>query len=138
MALTSGLRRGELFALSWENIDLENHTMRVASTLLADGNLAPPKTLNSRRVVSLTALAVDALKRRRLIQLEERLLEPSTWKNPNHFVFTNSTGNQLTPSHLSSRLFPALLERAGVKKIRFHDLRHSTASLLLSLDILRK
>ena len=135
LALTSGLRRGELFALSWENIDLENHTMKVASTLLADGNLAPPKTLNSRRVVSLTTLAVDALKRRRVIQLEERLLEPSTWKNPNNFVFTNSTGNHLTPSHFSSRLFPALLERAGVKKIRFHDLRHSTASLLLSLDI---
>ena len=78
---------------------------------------------------------MDALKRRKLIQLEERLLEPSTWKNPNNLVFTNSTGNHLTPSHLSSRLFPALLERAGVKKIRFHDLRHSTASLLLSLDI---
>ena len=62
----SGLRRGELFALSWDKVDLENRTLKVVSTLLTDGNLALPKTLNSRQFVSLTTLAVDAFKKRKL------------------------------------------------------------------------
>ena len=135
LGLTSGLRRGELFALSWDNIDLENRTLKVASTLLADGNLALPKTLNSRRFVSLTTHAIDSLKKRRVIQMQEQLAARSTWNNPHDLVFTNLTGNPLNSSNFSSRDFPTLLNRAQVKKIRFHDLRHSTASLLLSLDV---
>ena len=59
----------------------------------------------------------------------------STWNNPHDLVFTNLIGNPLNSSNFSSRDFPAQLNRAQVKKIRFHDLRHSTASLLLSLDV---
>ena len=135
LALTSGLRRGELFALSWSNVNLENKTLKVAGALLADGTIAPPKTLKSRRHVALTKLAIEALQRRRIIQLEERLAASAEWDNEFDLVFTNLVGHPLNPSNFSARDFPALLRRSGVKRIRFHDLRHSTASLLLSLDV---
>ena len=135
LALTSGMRRGELFALSWSNVDLENGTLKVAGALLADGTIVPPKTLKSRRHVALTKLAIEALQRRRIIQLEERLAASTEWDNEFDLVLTNLVGNPLNPSNFSARDFPALLRRSGVKRIRFHDLRHSTASLLLSLDV---
>ena len=134
LALTSGLRRGELLGLSWNNVDLDNRKLRVESTLLADKSLAPPKTAKGRRVLSLTNLAVDSLRIWKILQIEEQLLAGSAWRNQRNLVFTNSVGNHLTPSHLSGRLFPALLKRARVKRITFHELRHSTASLLLSLN----
>ncbi|MDP7577949.1 MAG: site-specific integrase [SAR202 cluster bacterium] len=138
LALTSGLRKGELLGLSWNNIDLDNHKLRVEVALLTDNTLAPPKTAKGRRVLSLTKLAVDSLRKRKIVQIEEQLLAGSAWRNQRNLVFTNSVGSHLNPSHLSGRLFPALLRRAQVKRIRFHDLRHSTASLLLSLNISHK
>ncbi|MCH2316203.1 MAG: tyrosine-type recombinase/integrase, partial [SAR202 cluster bacterium] len=83
----------------------------------------------------LTKLAIEALQRRRIIQLEERLAASTEWDNQFDLVLTNLVGNPLNPSNFSARDFPALLRRSGVKRIRFHDLRHSTASLLLSLDV---
>ena len=135
LALTAGLRRGELFALRWRDLDLGNETMRVAGTLLADGTIAAPKTAKSRRGIALTPIAIEAIKRRRIIQMEDQLLAGERWSNEENLVFTNLRGKAINPSNFSSRNFRQLLEKSGIRRIRFHDLRHSTASLLLSLNV---
>jgi len=134
LALTSGLRRGELLALSWNNIDLDSNTLKVSSTLLQDGTFAPPKSLKSRRTVFLCTLAIDSLKRRRLIQIEDRLAAGSKWNNARNLIFTGQTGKPLTGSQVR-RTFNKLLKQAEVNPITFHELRHSTATLLLSLNV---
>ena len=78
--------------------------------------------------------AVNSLKRRKLIQIEQQLAAGPKWNNPSNLIFTNQFGKPLTPSQVR-RTFNKLLNQAGVKTIRFHDLRHSTATLLLSLNV---
>ncbi|MCL0099560.1 site-specific integrase, partial [Dehalococcoidia bacterium] len=121
------------FGLGWHNVDLPNSSVHITATLLADGTLASPKTLKGRRHITLTAIAVAALERRKKIQIAERLATGSTWDNTRDLVFTNLRGNHLHHSNFNRRDFRTLLTRAGVRRVRFHDLRHSTASLLLSL-----
>tara|TARA_Y100001936_G_scaffold249986_1_gene301633 strand:+ start:509 stop:1624 length:1116 start_codon:yes stop_codon:yes gene_type:complete len=134
LALTSGLRRGELLALSWNNIDFDSNTLKVSSTLLQDGTFAPPKSLKSRRTVFLCNLAINSLKKRKVIQIKDQLASGSKWNNPRNLIFTDQTGKPLTGSQVR-RIFNKLLKQAEVNPIRFHDLRHSTATLLLSLNV---
>ena len=123
------------YALRWRDLDMDNGTMRVSGTLLADGTIAAPKTAKSRRSIVLTSIATEAIKRRRIIQVEDHLLAGERWSNEDNLVFTNLRGKPINPSNFSSRKFKQLLEKSGIRRIRFHDLRHSTASLLLSLNV---
>jgi integrase len=70
LAITVGLRQGELLGLKWEDVDLEGGKLQVRRTLYK-GNFTTPKTAKSRRTVKLTVRAVEALKRHREAQLEE-------------------------------------------------------------------
>lgn len=81
LAVSTGLREGELLALRWEDVDLEGAVLRVRQTLTRDGgkvSLGPPKTKNSRRTVGLTDGAVEALRGHLARQLEEIERAPST------------------------------------------------------------
>lgn len=93
-----------------------------------------PKTPQGRRNIALTSIAVEALKRRRLAQYQERLAAGPAWEDLD-LVFSNLVGRPRDPSHLRHREFPSVLRRAGLPAIRFHDLRHSTATLLLSMGV---
>lgn len=134
VAVALGLRRGECLALRWEDIDLETGTLRVRHTLqrLEGGGweLAEPKSKNSRRTLGLPNFAVLALREHRKRQLEEKILAGPTWQESG-FVFTSKVGTPLDGQHLYFRHFKKLLNEAGLPDIRFHDLRHSCASLLL-------
>ena len=95
--------------------------------------LAAPKTATSRRTISLPGALLSALKAHRTRQLEERLKLGAAWQD-HGLVFPSSVGTPMSPRNLV-RAFKALLKRAGLPDIRFHDLRHSCASLLIAQGV---
>jgi integrase len=137
LAISTGLREGELLALRWEDVDLEGAVLRVSQTLTRDGgkvSVGPPKTKNSRRTVGLTDGAVEALRGHLARQLEEMERVGSLYR-PGGLVFANELGGVVNPSNLRNRSLRTLLERAGLPPIRFHDLRHTCATLLRSRNV---
>jgi integrase len=132
LAITSGMRLGELLAVKWRDVDLDRGSLQVRATLqhTDEGyNFFQPKTKRSRRHVTLTRGAVEALRRHRARQAEERLLAGAGWKDLG-LIFTNTAGGPLHKSNLHFRSFKPLLQAAGLPPIRFHDLRHTAATLL--------
>lgn len=132
-----GLRRGELLGLRWEDVDLEAGTLRVQQTVQRLANyglvVGPPKSGRSRRTIPLPQASLQALRQHRLGQAAERLATGPGWTDSG-FVFTSTVGTVVEPRNLS-RLFDQLIVRAGVRRIRFHDLRHTCASLLLAQGV---
>jgi integrase len=101
---------------------------------MADGFSGDTKTRGSRRPVVLTGMAVDALERHRERQSQERETAGELWKDPS-LVFANTVGGPIWGEDLLKRCSYPLLERAGIRRIRFHDLRHSTALFLLACGV---
>jgi integrase len=140
LAVHTGMRRGELLALRWNDVSLgEPGVVRVHRTLTRteDGNsiaLGDPKTKRSGRTVRLTPGARDSLKRHRTRQAEERLKVGSAYQDRD-LVFATKCGTPINPSNLRNRSFAPLLKQAGLPQITFHDLRHTTASLLFSKNV---
>jgi integrase len=137
LAVHLGLRQGELLGLRWEDVDLETGTLQVRRTLTTTKGgprFTAPKTAKSRRSIKLTAGAVDALRRHHDCQFEESTRLAGLWQDYG-LVFASTTGTPLNPSNLTSRSFKPLLKRAGLPDIRFHDLRHTCATLLLSRGV---
>ena len=113
---------------------LDQGALQVLGTLEPDGVVEDPKSTKGRRQITLTKLAIDALRRHHVSQNEERLLAGPSWTDLG-LVFTNTVGGYLDANNLRHRGFPRLLEKAQLPRMRFHDLRHSTATLLLSLGV---
>ncbi|MFE0733110.1 tyrosine-type recombinase/integrase [Streptomyces antibioticus] len=137
LALRTGLRKGELLGLRWEDIDLDTCTATVRRTLqrTAVGGLTslPTKTRASERRIALPARCLQSLKLHREQQQREQETAGSSWQHGGH-VFTTAQGGPIDPTNLS-RSFTTLLRKAGLRRIRFHDLRHSTATLLLEQGV---
>ena len=137
LALSTGMRQGELLALKWEDVDHEGGRLRVRRTLThADKAivLGEPKTKNSRRTIRLTKGTVSALQADLSRQLEEMERMGSLYQ-PGGLIFATEAGTIINPSNLRNRSFKPLLKRAGLPEIRFHDLRHTCATLLLSKNV---
>ena len=112
--LATGLRRGELLGLKWEDIDLEGGTIQVRRQIARiDGEVveAPLETKNSYRSVSIGQDAVEILKEQRS-------------KTNSEYVFPSPTGGPISPDSVLHMLH-RVLKRAGLPKIRFHDMRHT-------------
>ena len=139
LALSTGMRQGELLALRWSDISVDRRTLQVRATLQrtkADGyQLAAPKTKHSRRQITLTTLACEALRAHRTRQAAERLAAGSAWDGALDLVFPNTIGRPLDGMNLLHYFFYPLLQRAGLTRIRFHDLRHTAATLLLGRGV---
>lgn len=133
LALTAGLRQGELLALRWRDVDLEAGWLDVNATL-SRGERLPPKTASSRRRVKIGSLAIGALRAHR-IRMAERLLPFRRRTEGDVLIFVTPLAEPWYGSHITERSFKPLLRRAGLREIRFHDLRHACASLLLSQGI---
>lgn len=133
IALFGGLRRGELMGLMWVDVDLERGTLAVRHSFIrGDASkwvLATPKTASSRRTIALDATCVAALRKHRAAQNAERLRLGAIWQDQG-LVFTNQTGGPLHVTTLVTR-FKRLIAAAGVRPIRFHDMRHTCATLAL-------
>jgi integrase len=138
LALTTGMRQGELLGLRWQDVDLERSITHVRMSVQeADGRfiLAEVKTSYSRRNIALTRVAVRALRAHRARQNEERLAMGPKWDSASDLVFPNGYGGIMIPDNLAKRFFKAALLRAGLSDMRFHDLRHTAATLLLSRGV---
>lgn len=137
LALTLGLRRGEILGLRWSDVDFEKRALRVNQAVQRIGGklqVTELKTERSRRVVAIPESVVRALKTRRAQQAQERLLAGSEWKDSD-LAFTNPNGWPLEPITLH-RDYKRMLTAAGLpSKVRFHDLRHTAASLLLAQGV---
>ena len=133
VALTTGMRQGELLGLRWSDIDLEGRTIHIRGSMQATRSglrIAEPKTASSRRQVMLSSQPVEALRRHRKAQAAERLRLGAGWED-NDLVFANEVGRPIAAGNLFRGSFEPLLKRAGLPRMRFHDLRHSAATLLL-------
>jgi integrase len=137
LALSTGMRQGELLALRWKDVDLEAGALQVQATLqrTKDGfRFDSPKTAGSRRRISLTATASEALRRHRAAQNAARLRLGPAWED-NGLVFANEVGRPIEAGNLLRRSFWPLLEKAELPRIRFHDLRHTAATLMLAKGV---
>ncbi|WP_030940456.1 MULTISPECIES: tyrosine-type recombinase/integrase [Streptomyces] len=137
LALRTGLRRGELLGLHWEDLDLDGGTATIHRPLQRTRSqgltVLNTKTLASERRIALPTECINSLKIHQERQQEERQAAGTGWTD-NGLVFTTPKGRPLDPGNLNRR-FRRLLHSAGLRKIRFHDLRHSTATLLLEQGV---
>ncbi|RSS83973.1 site-specific integrase [Streptomyces sp. WAC06614] len=137
LALRTGLRKGELLGLLWEDLDLTTGTASIRRSLqrTRTGGLThlPTKTRASERRIALPTECIHSLKEHKGRQDKERETAESAWQD-SELVFTTPTGGPLDPANLTRR-FRNFLNRAGLRCIRFHDLRHSTATLLLEQGV---
>jgi len=128
LAITTGMRQGELIGLMWKDVDLDAATLRVNRSVY-EGVTNPPKTSAGRRTIRLSKLAQSALKQHR-IDAATRSERISEW------VFPNANGTPIGHQNLHNRSWKPLLKRAGLPhSTRFHDLRHSCISLLLAKGV---
>lgn len=142
----TGLRRGELLGLKWEDIDFKKRTLRVRRSLVIqyyvnaaeEGKstaveFETPKTDKSKRTISIPLNIIKELIIHRRKQNEEKLMQGKYYNNED-LLFCNINGTRYHPITLTSR-FKRMLKKAGVKDARFHDLRHSVATLLLEENV---
>jgi integrase len=137
LAVQTGMRQGELLALKWQDVDLENAKLSVRRTLTMSGGrilLGELKTKKSRRTIRLTDAAVKTLREHLARQLEGMERLGDVYRDEG-LVFASEVGTPINPTNLRRRSFAALLQRANLPKIRFHDLRHTCATLLLSRNV---
>jgi integrase len=124
LAIHTGMRQGELLNLKWDDVDLDAGVLRVRGT----------KTARSRRTVTLSETALEALRSHRERQLSEIDRMGILWQK-NGLVFATGIGTLLSRQNLTQRSFRPLLAKAGLPRIRFHDLRHTCATILLSKGV---
>jgi integrase len=122
LAVTTGMRQGELLGLKWDDIDLNEGTLRVRRTLW-EGKTTPPKTPKANRSIRLTKIAKDALRK----HLKRA--------NGSEWVFSTKSGTPTNCHNLTKRSWWPLLKKTGLPKIPFHNLRHTAATLLLSQSV---
>ncbi|HOR18822.1 MAG TPA: tyrosine-type recombinase/integrase [Brevefilum sp.] len=137
LAITTGLRKGEILGLKWGDLDWDTHQLNVQRQIqrVPQEGLAysQPKTAAGRRMIILGSDTILALKDHQKRQWVEREFMRGKWKD-HDLIFPSSIGTPLSQSNLS-RDYKQLLHEANLPDIRFHDLRHTAASLMLKQGI---
>lgn len=137
LAVTTGMRRGELLALRWQDVNLETGTLQIQRTvdyIPKHGYVeTEPKTKAGRRKIVLPSYVVEALKAHRLRQDAEKVVCGDLWVEKD-LVFCGLHGNYFNPGYLW-RSFSKFLRDIGLPHMRFHDLRHSAATILLEMNV---
>lgn len=135
LAVTTGMRQGEILGLRWKDIDFLSGNLSIIQTLSHDGKELSigAKTSAGNRVIAIDAETLNALEKHRLKYNEEKMASRNIYED-NNLVISTSVGTPLSPRNLV-RSFDTIIEKAKVKKIRFHDLRHTHATLLLKQGV---
>jgi len=136
-AVTTGMRQGELLGLRWRDLDFVLGTATVQQTLYRLGReqlFRQPKTATSRRTIPLPAALLDELRRLRDAQASATRALGSVYEDRD-LVFCQPTGKPLHAHNIAQRDFRQVLARAGLPRIRFHDLRHCHATHLLRAGV---
>jgi len=136
LAIATGLRQAEILGLSWEDIDFGKSQCAVRKTLQRiDGEfrLVEPKTTRSRRIIALPDIVISSLREHKGRQVGEMLVVGDKWENSG-LVFTDLYGRPLSDRVVRDRFY-RILESAGLRRQRFHDLRHACASLMISQGV---
>lgn len=136
-----GLRRSEIVGLKWQNFDFERNTFTIAHTVTSyrkrgKGKIQSYAKDKTKNKSSMRTLPLIPLFREKLLELKEKqkfersLFKKSYVQDYIGYVYVNELGELIKPNYISSE-FPKFLRKHGLRKIRFHDTRHSCASLLL-------
>ncbi len=139
LAITTGMRRGEVLGLRWRDIDFDNRRLAVRQTVLTVAyrvTLGTPKTDRGRRSIALDGATLAALEVHRQRQAQERRLLGPSYQD-NDLVFARVDGQCLHPDYFS-QLFERTVARLGLPRIRLHDLRHTHATLGLAAGVAPK
>lgn len=135
LAIFTGMRRGEVLGLRWSDINIDKKTLQVVQTVYRTNGQAPsiqtPKTANSSRSITIPDNVIDELKTHKAKQNQLRLLFGQVYQD-NGLVCPNPNGTPMDPRLLHAH-FVKCAERAGLTTIRFHDLRHTHATIMLQL-----
>ncbi|MFJ7203253.1 tyrosine-type recombinase/integrase [Streptomyces sp. NPDC098789] len=135
VAVTMGLRRGEVLGLRWQDIDLERRTLTVRNQIQrVQKELYADSTKNRRsRVIPIPLMTVAPLRWQRLRQAAQREAAGEDWQE-NDYVFTTRSGRPVEPRNIS-RSFERIGDGAGLPRIRLHDARHGCATLLFAAGV---
>jgi integrase len=138
LAVYGGFRRGEIMALRWS--DIKDNTITINQSLEPNVRgqkpsyvVKPPKNETSRRTVVVDGVVIAALKERKAKQNAEKLRAGKHYRDQD-LVFANEIGNLINPDSMFQS-FKLMLKRAGLPNIRFHDLRHTHATLLAEAGV---
>lgn len=138
LAISTGMREGEIFGLRWPTVDLERGWIQVRGNLQRINRkltVKQTKTQASTHMIYVTPLAIDALSRHWQIQQEEREAMGDRWNNQHDLVFCSTIGTPVQYRNIIRRHYLPAIERAGIPVIPFHDMRHTAATLLLGAGI---
>ena len=137
LAIKTGMRKGELLGLKWTDLDWNKGTIRVqrqVQRVTGQGMVfMSPKTNAGRRTIPLGVETLRILREHRTKQHHERATSENRWQE-NDLIFPSSVGTPQSPSNLL-QAFKSILKHAGLPIIRFHDLRHTAASLMLNQGV---
>ena len=137
LAITTGMRVGELKGLRWSDVDLGKQFLvvtQIAQAINGQGIITkPPKTAGSRRRIALSSDVVQLLRQHKAAQNEQRLARGAAWQH-NDLVFVGRNGQPLQDTTIFLR-FKRTCQAAGVPVIRIHDLRHTAATLMLTAGV---
>lgn len=137
LAILTGFRRGELVGLHWNDIDFKNHKISVKrSAYYLSGHPTSekdPKTDLSTRTIAVPSICFDLLKQWRCEQSKMKLALGKSWKSSEN-IFTTNYGGIMNPA-TGPKWFSSFLAKNNFPHIRFHDLRHTFATLLISSNV---
>ena len=137
LAVLTGMRRGEICALRWTDIDFDKKVLYVNRTVNRFSKLGlvvnDPKSKSSRRKIELADLVIEVLQEHREHQGQERTWAGDAWADQG-LVITSIYGGFVEPAYVWKR-FQQLLQKCELPRMRFHDLRHSAATILLAMGV---